>query len=160
MEWREIAKCIDEFRYKFNKSYKCINKDAVIKAETLKNHTEIVVRDYNNIVTLVNKYTNRFTAELLNKCIRVIKSLNKRLIYIRKRRHILINVPESLSQLVDFDTDQFKGLDESIQSSDAESDSDIETLEGSDRIENKPETITISEMAQTLTEFIISDTRV
>jgi len=120
----------------------------------LKNHTEIVVREYNNKVTLVNKYTNRFTAEHLNKCIRVIKSLNTRLINIRKRRHILINVPESLSQLVDFDTDQFKGLDESIQSSDAESDSDIETLEGSDRIEYKPETITISEMAQTLTEFI------
>jgi len=30
----------------------------------------------------------------------------------------------------------------------------IETLEGSDRIEFKSETITISEMAQSLTEFI------
>jgi len=62
------------------------------------------------------------------------KSLNIRLSNIRKRRHILINVPESLSQLAVFDSDQFKGLDECIQSSDAESDSDIETLEGSDRI--------------------------
>jgi len=34
MEWGEIAKRIDEFCYKFDKSYKCINKDAVLKAET------------------------------------------------------------------------------------------------------------------------------
>jgi len=60
------------------------------------------------------------------------KFLNTRLTNVRKRRHILINVPGSLSQLAGFDTDQFKGLDESIQSSDAESDSNIETLEGSE----------------------------
>ncbi|XP_043659797.1 GATOR complex protein WDR24-like [Drosophila teissieri] len=63
-------------------------------------------------------------------------------------------VPESLDQLVEFDPDQFKGLDESFQTGDAESDSDIETLEESDQIEFKPEPITISEMAQTVTEFI------
>jgi len=37
MEWNEIAKHINAFRSKFDKSYKCINKDAVIKTETLKN---------------------------------------------------------------------------------------------------------------------------
>jgi len=41
MEWNEIAKYIHAFRYKFDKSFKCINKDAVIKAITLKNHIEI-----------------------------------------------------------------------------------------------------------------------
>jgi len=35
MEWREIAKRIDEFRYEFDKSYKCINKDAVIKSRNV-----------------------------------------------------------------------------------------------------------------------------
>ncbi|XP_039228381.1 putative uncharacterized protein DDB_G0284213 isoform X2 [Drosophila yakuba] len=154
MEWSEIAKRIDDFRYRFDKSYKCINRDAVIKPETLKSHTEIVVGEYNNIVTLVNNYKNRFTPEHCNKCLRVIKSLNTRLNNIKNRRHIAINVPESLDQLVEFDPDQFKGLDESIQTGDAESDSDIETLEESDQIEFKPEPITISEMAQTVTEFI------
>jgi len=154
MEWSEIAIRIDEFRFRFDKSYKCINRDAVIKSETLKNHIEILVGEYNNIVTLVNKYANRLTSEHNNKCLRVIKSLNTRLNNIRKRRHILIDVPESLSQLVEFNTDQFKELDESVQSSGAESDSDIETLEGSDRIEFKSEPIKISEMAQTLIEFI------
>ena len=52
MEWKEIAKHIDVFRYKFYKSYKCINKDAFIKAETLKNHIEILASEYNNIVTI------------------------------------------------------------------------------------------------------------
>jgi len=153
MEWNEIAKHINAFRSKFDKSYKCINKDAVIKTETLKNHIEVIVREYNSIVTLVNRYENKFTSEHNNKCLRVIKSLNTRLINVTNRRHIQIKVPEGLNQLAEFDPDQLKELDESIQTSDAESDSDIETLEESDPIEIKPE-ITISQMAQTVVEFI------
>lgn len=128
MEWNEIAKNIDAFRYKFERSYKCINKDAVIKTNTLIHHIDIIVREYNNIVTLVNKYENRFTAEHREKCLRVLKSLNTRLISVANRRHIQISVPKNLNQLADFNASPLKDLDESIQSSDAESDSDIETL--------------------------------
>ena len=64
------------------------------------------------------------------------------MVTVTKRRHIQINVPESLiNQLTEFDPDQLKELDESLHPSDTASDSDIETLEEIDPIETKPKII-------------------
>lgn len=133
MEWSELAKKINNFKDKFEKSYKCVNKNAPIRVETLIHHIKILVLNYNNIVQLYLSKENRLTEQHVNQCKKIIKSLGTRISYISTRHNIVIDIPTDLKLMATFEPDQLKELNESKPTldndPDIEADSDIEPLE-------------------------------
>jgi len=121
MEWNALAKKINEYKDKFEKSYKCINSDKTIKSDTLIHHAQILTAQYNNIVKTINKVNAKLTQEHENQCQKIIKTLRTRLHNI-----CILGNP---NQLAEFDENQLQDLDESKPIFNSDSDSDIETLQ-------------------------------
>lgn len=147
MEWQQIARQINSFKEKFEKSYKCVNKDTVIKVDTLIHHTTILTTEYNNISELVSTYKHKLTDAHNEKCLKLLRSLVTRLEYVSARHNFKLQITKNLYFPIEFDPSQFNDLDESkpiIEYEDS-AESDIETLE------DKP---SINTMAQTVVDFL------
>lgn len=115
-------KDIEDFKFKFDRSYKCVNKKKLPSQPIIENHIKIIIENYNLIcVTLKNCY-EKLTAQHKQFSINLYGSLRDRLLKIFSQIRIANEIPLNFNTLVDenliYESDQENS--ESEISSDSE----------------------------------------
>nr|AAN87267.1 ORF2 [Drosophila melanogaster] len=129
MEWLNLTISINNIRDAFDKSYKCINKTALIKTQTLIFHIKVLITQYNTLQNLIVTNKSKLTEEHKVQCFKVLSSFGKRLHNTSVRHSIIIEVPTELTKIAEFDESQLRDLDESQPLEDLDIESDIESIE-------------------------------
>jgi len=158
MDWRKVSATITEQRAEFQKSFKCLNKTAPVSNNTKLKHFRVLVNSFNTVRQIVIDNLGKCDSLQSIQLKDVIKRLKENLLYVAERHNLHILVPNTLNFPAEFDESVLLEPDTELESIDLNDPmtSEVSKIPGkeSDPIETKPETTTISEMAQTVTEFI------
>jgi len=158
MDWRKVSATITEQRAEFQKSFKCLNKTAPVSNNTKLKHFRVLVNSFNTVRQIVIDNLGKCDSLQSIQLKDVIKRLKENLLYVAERHNLHILVPNTLNFPAEFDESVLLEPDTELESIDLNDPmtSEVSKIPGkeSDPIETKPETTTISEMAQTNIDFI------
>ena len=101
--WTEIENKLKTFQDNFRKSYKCINKNIVIKEDTIKKHLAVQVLNYNNIISTIREYQSKLKQPHLLIATNIYWDVRDKLSNIYNKYNIDIQLPHNYNDNIKLD---------------------------------------------------------
>lgn len=101
MSYVEIKAEIELHKHEFERIYKCLNKKKLPKDDTVKNHIDNIIKEYNNIKTILLLHFDKLEKQQQLSLVAITTPLRDKLIKIFKHLSLHIKIPVALENLVD-----------------------------------------------------------
>lgn len=105
MKWEEISEKLSIEQENFSKSYKCLNKTAKVKQETLIKHLQILFEALEAIRSTINKYKDQFSPEHKQSCIDIFWQKRDKLVKILAHYDLESTIPHDTDTAIIYNID-------------------------------------------------------
>ncbi|XP_017478744.1 PREDICTED: uncharacterized protein LOC108368398 [Rhagoletis zephyria] len=102
-QWQEIYDVLSQEKTKASKSYKCINKNATIKIETVVKHLNIILKALKRIRQVINTTDRILTKEHQKEVRQFFFAVRDKLVSSLARHNIEVTIPTTVEEKLQID---------------------------------------------------------